>query len=230
MPDPFISYSRDDADFVRRLASGLQARGKDVWIDVDGIRDAEVFSEALRAIEGADAFLFVISPDSVASQYCELEVAHAAALHKRIAPVALRPVADGQLPEPIRVRSWIPADADPTERILAALDADLEWERRHTRLTLRAVEWDERGRERSLLLRGADLAAAEAWLRDSATRDPGPTVLEQAYVLAGRQAAARRQVPQTERACQSRRPSRQTSRAAKAIRTQVSTSRGWQPP
>jgi WD40 repeat protein len=194
MPDAFISYSRHDADFVRRLASALQARGRDVWIDVDGIRDAEVFPEALRrAIEGADAFLFVISPDSVGSEYCDLEVAHAAALHKRIVPVALRPVADEQLPEPIRVRSWIPTDPDPTGRILAALDADLEWERRHTRLTLRAVEWDEAGRERSLLLRGADLAAAEAWLRDSATRDPGPTMLEQAYVLAGRQAAGRRQ-------------------------------------
>jgi WD40 repeat protein len=195
MADVFVSYSRSDKEFVNRLADDLKGRGKDVWIDIRGVRDAEVFPEALRrAIEGADAFLFVISPDSVASRYCELEVAHADALHKRIVPIALRAVDDDErLPEPIRLRSWIPAETDPTDRVIAALDADLEWERRHTRLTVRAVEWDEAQREPSLLLRGADLAAAEAWLSGSANRDPGPTVLEQAYILAGRQAAARRQ-------------------------------------
>ena len=38
MADLFLSYSRLDGEFVRRLASALQARGKDVWVDVDGIR------------------------------------------------------------------------------------------------------------------------------------------------------------------------------------------------
>jgi WD40 repeat protein len=194
MADVFVSYSRSDVEFVRRLAAALKDRGRDVWIDVDGIRDAEVFPEALRrAIESADAFLFVISPDSVASEYCELEIAHAVALHKRIVPLALRPVPDEGLPEPIRVRNWIPAEIDPTDRVIVALEADLEWERRHTRLTVRAVDWDGAQREPSRLLRGADLAAAEAWLSDGATRAPGPTLLQQAYILAGRQAAARRQ-------------------------------------
>ena len=65
MADVFLSYSRRDGKFVRRLASALQDRGKEVWVDVDGIRDAEVFPEALRrAIESSDAFVFVISPDS----------------------------------------------------------------------------------------------------------------------------------------------------------------------
>ena len=68
MPDVFLSYSRRDTDFVKRLADALKERGKDVWVDVNGIRDAEVFPVALRrAIEGSDAFVFVISPDSVAS-------------------------------------------------------------------------------------------------------------------------------------------------------------------
>jgi TIR domain len=54
-----------------------------VWVDVDGIRDAEVFPDALRrAIESSDAFVFVISPDAVRSEFCEQEVAHAAALNK----------------------------------------------------------------------------------------------------------------------------------------------------
>ncbi len=64
--DAFLSYSRLDGTFVRRLASALEERGKTVWVDVDGIRDGEVFPEALRrAIESSDAFVFVISPDAV---------------------------------------------------------------------------------------------------------------------------------------------------------------------
>jgi hypothetical protein len=94
--DVFVSYSRRDVEFVTRLADELKGRGKDVWIDVEGIRAAERFPEALkRAIEGADAFVFVISPDSVASAFCEQEVQHAADLNKRIVPIALSPFPTG---------------------------------------------------------------------------------------------------------------------------------------
>ena len=79
MADVFISYSRRDSAFVQRLQLALTGRGKDVWVDVEGIRDAEVFPVALRrAVESSDAFVFVISPDSVRSEFCELEDGHAA--------------------------------------------------------------------------------------------------------------------------------------------------------
>src|SRR5579884_1070030 len=142
MADVFISYSRSDARFVRRLAGDLKDRGKDVWVDVDGIRDAEKFPEALRrAIEGSDAFVFVISPDSVGSEFCEQEVTHASALNKRIVPLALRPVADELIPEEIRLRNWIPVGEETgVERVLAAIETDLEWEQQHTRVTVRALQ------------------------------------------------------------------------------------------
>jgi WD40 repeat protein len=184
---------------VDRLASGLRERGKDVWVDVEGVRDAEVFPEALRrAIESSDAFAFVISPDAVKSSFCAEEVEHAASLNKRIIPLALRPVPDSEIPEEVRFRNWIPAGEDgqfdvAVERLVKALDTDLEWERQHSRLTVRALEWDRSGRDRSFLLRGADLRSAEAWLAAGADKDPGPTALESEYVLAGRSAATRRQ-------------------------------------
>jgi hypothetical protein len=63
MADVFVSYSRRDTAYVKRLVEALQERGKDVWVDTEGIRDAEVFPAALRrAVEGSDAFVFVISP------------------------------------------------------------------------------------------------------------------------------------------------------------------------
>jgi WD40 repeat protein len=197
--DVFVSYSRRDSEFVSRLAAALERRGKEVWVDVEGVRDAEVFPEALRrAIESSDAFAFVISPDAVKSSFCVEEVAHAASLNKRIVPLALRPVPDESLPEEVRFRNWIPAsddrDLDGTvERVVKALDTDLVWEREHSRLTVRALEWERSGRDRSFLLRGADLRSAEAWMATGAGKDPGPTALETEYVVAGRRAAARRQ-------------------------------------
>jgi WD40 repeat protein len=195
LADVFISYSRADAEYVRRLQGELQSRGKDVWLDVEGIRDAELFPSALRrAIESSDAFVFVITPESVRSKFCEQEVAHASDLNKRIVPVALRHVPDEEIPDEIRFRSWIPADDDASvERLLAALETDLEWEHQHTRVTVKALEWDQAGRDRSFLLRGADLTAAERWLAAGAGRNPGASALEQEYLLAARDAAQRRQ-------------------------------------
>ncbi len=199
MADVFISYSRADSAYVQRLGAGLRSRGKDVWVDVDGIRDAELFPLALRrAIETSDAFVFVISPEAVRSPFCEQEVAHARELNKRIVPLALRPVSDEELPGEIRFRNWIPATDDgefesTLERLIVALGADLEWEHQHTRLTVKALEWDQAGRDRSFLLRGSELASAERWLAAGAGKAPGATALEQEYLLAARLVASRRQ-------------------------------------
>src|SRR5476649_2775990 len=95
MADVFISYSRRDSGYVQRLQQELASRGKDVWLDTEGIRDAEVFPAALRsAVESSDGFVFVISPDSVISRFCEQEVDHAIELNKRIVPLLLEQVPD----------------------------------------------------------------------------------------------------------------------------------------
>jgi len=199
MADVFVSYSRRDGDFVRRLVEALGERGKEAWVDVEGIRDAEVFPERLRsAIEESDGFLFVISPESVASDYCEAEVEHALELNKRIVPLLLRQVPDEAVPEGIRVRNWIPMGAggefEPSVgRVVDALDTDLEWTKAHTRWLVKALEWDAEGREKSFLLRGSELAAAEAWLVQESGKEPEPAGLQREYVAASRVAASRRQ-------------------------------------
>ncbi len=200
MADVFVSYSRRDAEFVRRLTDSVTEHGKEVWVDTDGIADGEVFPEAIkRAIEQSDSFLFVITPASVASSYCENEVEYARELQKRIVPVLRDPVSDGDLPAEIRDRNWIPfTDGDEFEtamgRLVTALDTDLEAMRAHTRWLVKALEWDGATRDRSLLLRGSELKAAEGWLATSADdADPAPTQLQLEYVLASHEAVARRQ-------------------------------------
>jgi len=176
------------------------ARGKEVWVDTEGIADGEVFPEAIkRAIEQSDAFVFVITPASVASAYCEHEVEYARELQKRIVPVLRDPVADEKLPAEIRDRNWIPfTEADEFDtslgRLVVALDTDLEAAKAHTRWLVKALEWDGEGREGSFLLRGSELKAAEAWLAASPEdADPAPTPLQREYLLASRESAAKRQ-------------------------------------
>src|SRR4030088_3733968 len=75
--DAFISYSHQDRDFALQLRTSLQQRGKDIWLDESGIRPAERWELALRrAIEGADAFVFVISTHSAESAECRKELRH----------------------------------------------------------------------------------------------------------------------------------------------------------
>jgi WD40 repeat protein len=200
MADVFVSYSRHDAAFVRRLVASIEDRGKQVWLDTEGIADAEVFPAAIkRAIEQSDAFLFVITPAAVDSAYCENEVEYAREMQKRIVPVLREAVPDERLHSEIRDRNWIPftddAEFDPSMgRLVRALDADLEAARAHTRWLVKALEWEAEGRDKSFLLRGAELKSAEGWLAASPEdADPAPTQLQREYVLASRDAANRRQ-------------------------------------
>ena len=50
---------------------------------------------------------------------------------------------------------------------------DLDHVRAHTRLLLKALEWEGRGQDKSLLLRGGELKRSEEWLATSRDRDPG---------------------------------------------------------
>jgi WD40 repeat protein len=200
MADVFVSYSRRDSEFVGRLSASIHDNGKEVWVDTDGIADGEVFPEAIkRAIEGSDAFVFVITPDSTHSAYCENEVEYARELQKRIVPVLRAPVPDSELHAEIRDRSWIPFTDDAQygpslSRLLSAIDTDLEGAREHTRWLVKALDWDKRGRNASLLLRGSELREAEAWIASRpADADPAPTPVQREYLLASRNASARRQ-------------------------------------
>jgi hypothetical protein len=84
----FISYSRKDKEFVRQLYEALKQRDREAWVDWEDIRPTEEFMQAIfGAIEGADTFISVLTPDSVASIPCGRETAHAAARNKRIVPI-----------------------------------------------------------------------------------------------------------------------------------------------
>ena len=200
MADIFISYAREDRDFVHRLDESLKSRGRETWVDWEGIRPTEEFMQAIYgAIEGADTFVFVLTPDSVASVVCGREIEHAAAHHKRMVPIVAQDVNAETVPEPLGKLNWIfSREGDDfekaTDTLISALETDLNWVHAHTRLLTRAIEWNANGRNNSFVLRGDDLRSAERWLAEAAAqKDRQPTALQTEYIIASRKAAARRQ-------------------------------------
>ena len=195
----FVSYSRKDREFVRRLHDALKRSGREVWVDWEDIPpSAEWLAEIERGIEAADTFVFVLTPDSVSSETCGIECAHAAKLGKRIVPVVARDVRAGDVAEALRKLNWLFFRAgDDFDAAFGALvrtiDTDLASVRVHSRLLVRAREWETHGNDASYLIGGTDLDDAEKWLAKSQGREPAPTQLQVAYVAESRQAAIRLQ-------------------------------------
>ena len=91
MQEIFISYSRKDETFGRKLHEGLTQAGHKPWMDwVDIPPSSHWWKEIQAGIDASAIFVFVISPDSLASPVCHLEIAHARTRNKRIIPILYR--------------------------------------------------------------------------------------------------------------------------------------------
>jgi len=88
----FISYSRKDREVVDRLAARLEKAGYQVWIDRKGILGGVEWRKAIpREIGRAEAFLLMISPNSVASRWVRKEFDYALKKRVRIIPIVIKP-------------------------------------------------------------------------------------------------------------------------------------------
>jgi WD40 repeat protein len=205
----FISYSRKDLPFAQKIVDALAENDLDTWIDWKSIPKGEDWEQEIyRGIEEADAFLFLISQDSVISQMCNKEIAHAAKNGKRILPIFISNVEDKDVyavtenllneetKEEINRRNFIfcREERDDFEKAIEetrkTIHTDYEWLQYHTRLLVKALEWDRRieTKDTSRLLRGRELREAELRLAEvNSQTDPQPTVLQQQFIRTGRQ-------------------------------------------
>ena len=79
------------------------------------------------------------------------------------------------------------------EKLNTAIHTDWGWVKAHTRLESRALEWERKEEETSLLLRGKDLREAEEQLNNATARkDPQPTDLQKKFVQTSHAAEKRR--------------------------------------
>ena len=180
----FISYSRKDIDFAQKIVDALAANNLDTWIDWKSIPKGEDWEQEIyRGIEEADAFLFLISPDSVTSPMCNKEIVHAVKNGKRILPIVISNIDVGQVNKrfyrrsrrEIAKRNWIfcregQDDFNKAiEETCKTIHTDYEWLKYHTELQIKALEWEQK-KDNSRLLRGKELREAEQRLASSGNR------------------------------------------------------------
>src|SRR5437867_1233879 len=96
----FLSYAREDAEFVLRLAKDLRAGGADVWIDQLDIEPGQRWDRAIEdALAKCPQLLVILSPAAVESTNVMDEVSLALEEGKTVLPVIHR-----QCKVPFRLR------------------------------------------------------------------------------------------------------------------------------
>jgi hypothetical protein len=105
MPQIFISYSRKDSAFARRLAGDLEKAGYEVWWDLTDLRGGDDWPRVIpAAIESSQYVIVVLSPNSATSEWVEKEYTQALGLHKKIIPIMLK---SGNVPFALNTLNYV---------------------------------------------------------------------------------------------------------------------------
>ncbi|XP_074642489.1 uncharacterized protein LOC141899829 isoform X2 [Tubulanus polymorphus] len=87
-----ISYSRKDTEALNILRNALQKSGISTWSDVNQLKAGDDFLSRIgQAVIDCEVFVFLASPSSIQSKFCQDELALAYISKKAIFPVALYP-------------------------------------------------------------------------------------------------------------------------------------------
>lgn len=194
--DVFLIADSEDLDFARRLYNTLQVQGKSAWFDQISQRgDTDALAADREALESAENCVVVLSPHLAQNATCLAQIDQAQALSKRLIGVSDRPL-DAELPPAIALPT-LASQIDFHHHggdfssnfgdLYRVLESDADYIDQHTRLLLRAIEWDKAGRDDGLLLRRKALDQANIWLAQAATKNPPPNPLQIAYITASRQ-------------------------------------------
>jgi len=193
----FVSYSRKNIDFCKRLTDELQKRDLDFWVDWEGIPPTvDWLKEIEKGIEEADTFLAIVSPEWISSKICLDELDIAVKNGKRLIPVVPIEIKWNDAPPELSHINYIFfRETDDfnvaLDKLFTALETDYDWLKTHRRLQVKALEWERGNKDNGFLLRGRDLEEAEQQISINATKDPHPTDIQREYVLLSRQAATK---------------------------------------
>jgi WD40 repeat protein len=186
----FISYSRKDLDIAEKIINALAKDDLEPWIDWKSIPKGEKFEEEIYlGIEESEIFLFLLSPDSAQSGWCNKEIGHAVKNGKRILPIVIRDTNLKSIHPEISNRNWIFCrdGQDDFDGAIGEIHKNIymnhEWLRFHTKLQIKAHEWVS-NKDNSRLLRGRELLEAQRQLLlNGSLTNPEPTALQHQYVF-----------------------------------------------
>ena len=183
----FISYSREDVEFVDRLSGSLVRRGFEPLVDRKDIQALDDWKKQLgRLIRQADAAIFVLSPAWLASEMCQWELQRVHRLGKRLAPI-VKQDAGADVPSALSSLQYV-FFTDPNgleaqaDALCNALQSDAAWSGAHTRYLDLAERWDELRRPDDHCLKGKELKDASQWLRKRPAVGAAPTDLQKQFI------------------------------------------------
>ena len=194
----FISYSRADLAIAEGLTDALLRNGFDVKIDVRDLPYGEEWqAELADFIAKSDTVVWLVSPDSVKSKWCNWELGEVVRLSKRLVPVRARAVDADSLPESLGRINLLPNQgtyepARDEAALVAALNNNRGWLKKATSLAEQARDWMAADRDGAHLMRGRALAEAETWSTSTPRDTPSPAAEILELILASRRAQQRR--------------------------------------
>ncbi len=161
----FISYADEDFSITSKLVNYLESQNLLIWVDWQSIPKGELLLEEIYyGIENSDVFLFLISPFSINSDWCNKEIEHACKNGKRIIPIKISNALDRehQIHNEISKRNWIDLQfendnyGDSLKLLISSINTNFKLLKEHTKYQNKAIEWMII-KDTSLLLRGNEL-------------------------------------------------------------------------
>ena len=193
MTQIFLSYSEEDKAIQEKMRKRLMREGFTVWVNTVDIPTATDFQQAInQGIEKADNIVFLLSPNSLTSQYCQQELAYAHRYHKRIIPLLIQSMDPATLPDELRIVQFIDCTSLASDvhfdramdKLIRTLRSSADYLDLHKRLLVKALAWENQGRDRKFLLRSGDFTTANTWLSEPGPVGSEPTDLHTAFINA----------------------------------------------
>lgn len=193
MTHVFLSHAEEDNRIEEKVRKSLMRRGLTIWSSQRDLATGVDFEVTIQqGIETADNLVYLMSPHSLKSSYCQQEVQHALSLNKRIIPLRLKKnLALEALPEKLRSLQYIDLADNTVEtdyekaenELIKILNQDHTYYAQHKMILAQALKWERQQHNDSILLRRHNLRNADAWLKVAKVRDLHPaTLLHQNFI------------------------------------------------
>ncbi len=197
MTQVMLSYADEDRATMEKIRTSLRREGITVWTDTTDIQTGEDFTNSIKqGIEGADNLVYLLSPNSINSSYCQQELDLAVSFNKRIIPLLVQNTEDLELPSALRDLQYIDLTDNVTagdyqldeSQLLQILYEDAAYYNEHKTLLTKALKWEQQNKNPSILLRGYNLRSAKTWLEVAQKRTQNsPTSLQSEFINASLQ-------------------------------------------
>jgi hypothetical protein len=124
----FLSYAYEDAEAASRVRQALEKVDVSGFLDSADISAGNAIAKDMRkALADASAFIVLLSPSALRSQWVQFELGAAVSLGKPLVPVLVEDIEDKSgLPDLLRDRVWLDARRKSPAEIASALSTALD--------------------------------------------------------------------------------------------------------